>query len=416
MNVCLVIISDGWSGAETVVHELARHFRDRGQNVSIILNQEILEHYADLKGVRLFNIGAMFSLRSMIKSFMSSGDEMQLSRQSARSLPGWAHLTTLLREELYYRHLHDRLVHTITDNDVDIIHAHLNPAICMASGLRSELNVPFIATLQGTTARGLERPTGIRWLELPSIAWKRRRLAKALNRADRVTAVSRFELDAVEKCGISVWPKSLLIPNGINLSEIQGTPSPTAPLRGEFNLLFAGGARFVKGGDLLMKALPRVKSRMPGIHAYVTGRVPQNHAMRRLVAANHLDGNVTFTGFLATTQYRQLLKAVDALVMPSREEGMPLAILEAMALTKPVVASNTGGIPEMIENGQNGLLVEPEPSRIAEAIVFLYERQDVRQSIVRNGIDYVTRFDWSSISGQYIQLYIDAREALHHPN
>jgi glycosyltransferase involved in cell wall biosynthesis len=244
------------------------------------------------------------------------------------------------------------------------------------------------------------------------VAWKRRRLARALSKADRVTAVSRFELDAVENCGIPVRHKSVLIPNGIELAEFRDVTAATAAPKGSFNLLFPGGARFVKGGDLLLKALPRVKRHIPDIHVYVTGRVPLNHVMRKLVAGDDLAGNVSFLGFLSTTEYRQLLKAADAIVMPSREEGMPLALLEAMALAKPIIACNTGGIPELIDNGRNGLLVEPEPSQIADAIVLLHEREDVRRTIVRNGSNYVTAFDWGNISTQYIALYVEAREAL----
>ena len=59
MNVCLVLISDGWGGAETVVYELARHLRDKGENVSIILNKEILKFYDDLEDVEVFDIGCV---------------------------------------------------------------------------------------------------------------------------------------------------------------------------------------------------------------------------------------------------------------------------------------------------------------------------------------------------------------------
>jgi len=222
-------------------------------------------------------------------------------------------------------------------------------------------------------------------------------------------------LTSVEKCGIPIRHKSTVIPNGINLSEIQNTPSPTDGPKGGFKLLFPGGGRLVKGGDLLIKALPRVKEQVPTVHLYVAGEVPQGHVMRRLAATGSLASSVTFVGLLGPTEYRQLLKSVDALVMPSREEGFGIAFLEAMALGKPVVAGNVGGVTGLIENGRTGLLVEPEPSRIADAIVFLHERPDVQQAMVRNGLDYVAGFDWSSISRRYIQLYVDARDAIQHP-
>jgi glycosyltransferase involved in cell wall biosynthesis len=415
MNICLVIISDGWAGAETVVHELARHLRDRGENVSIILNEEIRHYYSDLENVRLFNIGALFSVRGLARSILSPGVGRESTAPLGKPFPGRAYLTTLLREEVCYPRLENRIVQNIRDNDVDILHAHLTTAIVLASGLRRRLDIPFIGTLHGTTVRGLEQPQGIRWLLLPSISWKRRRLAKALGKADVLTAVSDFELGAVENCGIPIRHKSTVIPNGINLLEIQKTKPPVSTLKGGFKLLFPGGGRLVKGGDLLIKALPKVKEQIPTVHLYVAGEVPQGHVMRRMAAAGSLADSITFVGLLGTTEYRQLLRSVDALVMPSREEGFGIAFLEAMALGKPVIAGNIGGVTGIIENGRNGLLVEPDPSRIADAIVLLHERQDIRQEMVRNGMDYVAGFDWSSISRRYIQLYVDARDALQHP-
>ena len=415
MNICLVVLSDGWAGAETVVHELARHFRDRGENVSVILNQEIHRYYADLENVRLLNIGALFSLGGLVRTLASSSTARESRVSPGKAFPGGAHLTTILREELCYRRLENRILQNIRDNDVDILHAHLTTAIVLASGLRERLDIPVVGTLHGTTARGLERPRGIRWLLLPSVSWRRRRLAEALGKADMLTAVSDFELTSVEKCGIPIRHKSTVIPNGINLAEIQNTPLPTGSPKGGFKLLFPGGGRLVKGGDLLIRALPKVKERIPLIHVYVAGDVPQGHVMRRLAAAGSLADSITFVGLLGPTEYRQLLKSVDALVMPSREEGFGIAFLEAMALGKPVIAGNVGGVTGLIENGRTGLLVEPEPSRIADAIVFLHERLDVQQAMVRNGLDYVAGFDWNSISRRYIQLYIDARDALRHP-
>jgi glycosyltransferase involved in cell wall biosynthesis len=414
VNICLVVLSDGWAGAETVVHELARHFRDRGENVSVILNQEIYRYYAELENVRLFNIGALFSLRGLARSLVSSSAGSESMVSPARPFPGQAYLTTILREELCYRRLENRILQNIRDNDVDILHAHLTTAIVLGSRLRRKLDIPVIGTLHGTTARGLERPEGVRYWLLPSISWKRRRLAKALGKADMLTAVSDFELDAVENCGIPIRHKSTVIPNGINLLEIQKTKPPVSTLKGGFKLLFPGGGRLVKGGDLLIKALPKVKEQIPTVHLYVAGEVPQGHVMRRLAAAGSLADGVTFVGLLGTTEYRQLLRSVDALVMPSREEGFGIAFLEAMALGKPVIAGNIGGVTGIIENGRTGLLVEPEPSRIADAIILLHERQDVRQEMVRNGMDYVAGFDWRNIVSRYLRLYLDASNTLHH--
>jgi len=84
-------------------------------------------------------------------------------------------------------------------------------------------------------------------------------LARVLAAIEAVTAVSQFELSSLTRSGIRLDRKALVIPNGINTMEIQSTPSSTTPLKGHFNVLFPGGGRFVKGGDLLVEAWPIVK-------------------------------------------------------------------------------------------------------------------------------------------------------------
>jgi len=133
------------------------------------------------------------------------------------------------------------------------------------------------------------------------------------------------------------------------------------------------------------------------MHLYVAGDVPRNHVLRRLVVANNLEKDVTFTGFLNVQDYRRLLRSVDALVMPSREEGFGIVFLEAMALGKPVIAGNTGGVPELIENGRNGLLVELDSERIAAAIISLYKGQELRDRLIRNSLSDLPGFEWKNI-------------------
>jgi glycosyltransferase involved in cell wall biosynthesis len=407
VRICLVIISAGWAGAETVVHELARHLSEREEKVLVVLNRELRKYYSDLPNVQLFDVGPLFSLTGMVAGLVSGRFDQGSEEPSRSTFPGWPYATALIREEMYYRRLRSRLTEVIMDSRVDIVNSHLTSATVLTSFLRDNLDVPMVATLHGLSARGIGEPSGTRWLTSPVMVWRRRRLATALAATEAVTAVSQFELNSLVRCGIRLERKAVVIPNGINVLEIQSASSSTVPLEGNFNLLFPGGGRFVKGGDLLIDALPKVKRQIRGVHLYVAGEVPGNHMLRRLVAANRLEEDVTFTGFLNVQDYRRLLKSVDALVMPSREEGFGIVFLEAMALGKPVIAGNTGGIPELIENGRNGLLVELDPQRIAEAIISLYNRQELRDHIVRNGLIDLPRFDWSNTVGRYVELYTE---------
>lgn len=404
MNICLAIISDGWAGAETVVHELARHLRDRGQNVCVLVNQEIFRYYTDLESVKLLNAGSFFRTTGLIQACISPKIEAEASDQSANSCWGSFRLNAFLRE-IYFKRVRRRLTQSILDHKFDVIHSNLNAGTVLVSNIQEVLDIPVVATLHGQSVAGMKRRSRLGWLTSPVASWRRERLRTALERATKVTAVSNAELDSVEACDIPVKRKAIVIPNGINISEIQNNVSSLVALRGEFNLLFPGGAKSYKGGDLLIKALPEVKKRIEGVHLYIGGDVPRNHLLRKMAISTGIDKYVTFTGFLGIRDYRQLLGSVDVLVMPSREESFGIAFLEAMALGKPIVATNIGGIPEVVKNERNGVLVEPDHVQIAGAITYLYENRHVRQQMSQNSLQDIGKFDWKGIVGQYIDLY-----------
>ena len=331
MNICLAVISNAWAGAETVVHELARHLRDRGENVSIILNQEIFKYYTDLENVKRLNAGSFFNTSGLIRDCIYHRIEARTVDRSPNSYPGSFYPNALLRE-IYYKRLRSTLARSILGNKIDIIHSNLNAGIVLVSNLPSGIGIPAIATLHGLSVAGMKKRSSLGWLTSPVASWRRERLRRALGKADKVTAVSYAELSAVENCDIPLKGRSVVIPNGVNVAEIQSISHAVISLKGKFNLLFPGGAKFVKGGDLVIEALSKVGTEINATHLYIAGDVPRNHYLRKLVVANRLDERVTFTGFLAIQEYRKLLNSVDLLVMPSREESFGIVFLEAMLL------------------------------------------------------------------------------------
>lgn len=404
MNIYQVIISEGWGGAETVVHELARHLSDKGENVYILSNQEILKYYTNLVNVKLLNVGPLFNTNALIKACIlpqiHSGAQEKIKHSTARP----SYLNALLRE-IYFKRLRAKLIQNIIDNRIDIIHTHLNIGIVAISDLLNDLCIPIIGTLHGQSFPSVRRSKFLEWLTSPVVDWRREQVRKALRKVDKVTSVSKAELDIIRSWDITLLNNCVIIPNGVNVREIQGSLTSATALKGEFNLLFPGGAKYVKGGDLLVKALPKVKEQIGSIHLYIAGNVPQNHQLRRIALDNKLEKHVTFTGFLGIKEYRQLLNSVDLLVMPSREDAFGIVFLEAMALGKPVIGGNTGGIPEVVKNGRNGILVKPDPHQIAEAILCLYQNMALRQEISDNNLRDISKFDWRGIVEQYTDLY-----------
>lgn len=395
MNVSLVIVSDCWGGAEAVVYELARHLRAKGHLATVVVNHEIMKFYQELEGVRLFDLGHLYPFKSLAIHEFRERSKYHLHMILVS-------LVCSYLDELYL-HIHRKRIQAnmtriMVMNRIEVIHSHLLEDAFLVSGLH--VTSPKIATVHGLRER---RRVNI--LSLPLANWKDRRYREALKRMDMVTTVSVFTSKALHAWEPHLKKDIVVVPNGVNISEIQTKSNLTPTLRGSFNLLFPGGARPVKGGVLLIRALAAVKNEIPRIHAYLAGDVPRNHPLRKMVAEFQLDSNITFTGFLSRQQYRDLLKSVDVLVMPSRQEAFGLVYVEAMALGKPIVAARTSSIPETIEDGRNGILVRLDAQDIANAIARLYKDRELAESIARNNLRDAAKFEWSHIVDRYVALY-----------
>jgi glycosyltransferase involved in cell wall biosynthesis len=131
----------------------------------------------------------------------------------------------------------------------------------------------------------------------------------------------------------------------------------------------------VKGHKYLLQAMPLILRDVPNAQFLIIGDGPLQPELRSLATALGIADKVCFAGL--REDVRTILPAIDILVQPSLQETFSLAILEAMAAEKTVVATKVGGIPELVEDGRTGLLVPPEnPSAIAQAVVSLLTSPD----------------------------------------
>jgi glycosyltransferase involved in cell wall biosynthesis len=192
---------------------------------------------------------------------------------------------------------------------------------------------------------------------------------------DHLIAVSRAIERKLDDEGRAGAPISLIY-NGVDLTrysepDICGTLhseypiSPDAPIVGVVARLEPE-----KGHPTLLDAWPAVIAAVPKAHLLIVGEGSQREPLEAQVKMLGIGKSVTFTG--RRDDVPAVTAALDVAVLPSYREAQGLSILEAMALSRPVVASAVGGIPEMIEHGRTGLLVPPrEPAALAGAIVRL---------------------------------------------
>jgi glycosyltransferase involved in cell wall biosynthesis len=126
--------------------------------------------------------------------------------------------------------------------------------------------------------------------------------------------------------------------------------------------------------------------------------------MRRLSEDVGLNGSVIFAGYREDAP--RLMAAADVFVLPSEQEGLPIALLEAMALGRPSIASAVGGIPEVINDGRDGLLIRPrDPAQLAEAIVALLSDDDLRSRIGEAAKIRAADFDMRTAVARMQEVY-----------
>jgi glycosyltransferase involved in cell wall biosynthesis len=229
-------------------------------------------------------------------------------------------------------------------------------------------------------------------------------------RMDQLIAVSKMIEAKLEAEGRTTAPIRRIY-NGVDLSRYENQ-EPCCTLPEEYGM--EPGSQIVgvvarlepeKGHPTLLEAWPAVLRSVPDAYLLIVGEGSRRDALEALTRDLKIAHRVVFTG--RRDDVPAVTAALDVAVLPSYREAQGLSILEALALSRPVVASNVGGIPEMITDGVNGLLVPPhDPDALAAAIVRLLRDHPLADTLGRAGHDMVhDRFDIDIMVSLVQQIY-----------
>ena len=280
-----------------------------------------------------------------------------------------------------------RLVRLIRDEGVDLLHAHLTYAVIWGVLASRITGRPCVATLHVPPA---EEPAWTR----PGV--RERLMGVLLDRwSAAVIAVSGAVRDAYVSAGRVDPAKIAVVHNGIDCEAFAPDSRRRGAARRQLGLapetlvvLTVSVLREGKGLDVLLQAARAVVASVPNAVFMVAGDGPSSDALRARAAELGLSERVRWLGFRRDVP--EMLAAADLFVLPTLRDALPTALLEAMAAGLAVVASETGGIPEIVEVPGLGRLVPPsDPDALARAITHLLRRPEERAAMGAAARDHV---------------------------
>jgi len=284
----------------------------------------------------------------------------------------------------------------------DLIHAHFSyPDGFGMIGLAKKWNIPLVISALGT----IERKVAYEG------SYTSRQIIKAMNFADKVLSVSEDLKLHIVNLGINE-NNVIVVPNGVDTEKFK--PAGKENARKLLNLpldkniiLFVGALRSIKGVDYLIEAAKNFVD--SNTELYLVGR---DDGLKKSLKKMAQDFKITdFIKFIGPVNHEDIplwVSASDILVLPSLSEGRPNVVLEALACEVPVVATDVGGIPELIINGETGYLVPAKnPLELSEKVNKLLGDENQREKMGKFGRKSIIQrgLTWEAHAKKTVDIY-----------
>lgn len=365
--------------------ELLRRLRARGHDIDVLASSYRGLADQNLDGIRVHRFRYFPARWERLTHEETAPDRMRRSPLYAVMpffflLSGMRRAWQLARRERY-----------------DVVHVHWPmPMALLGWAARRGHAMPMV-----TTFYGIE----LRWVQsrLPFLKWLVRWAASASAQAVAISTYTARELTKLVDVPVEVIPYTAELP----------PPQTTARARnGERSVLFVGRLIERKGVAHLIRALGTVRRTVPA-RLIIVGDGPERASLERLAAATEVASHVHFRGRVSDEELRQAYASADVFVLPSvldqrqDTEGLGVVLLEAMNYGVPVVASNIGGITDIVQHERTGLLVPPgDESALANALTSLLENPELSRSLGQGGARLLREtFSWDRIVDRWDAVY-----------
>lgn len=225
-----------------------------------------------------------------------------------------------------------------------------------------------------------------------------------LQNADAVLALTE---DMKQKMQEIYYREISVVPNGVDLERFKislGDKKECDPK----TIIFVGRLHPVKGVQYLIEAMVIVHREMPDVKLVLVGDGVERSRLEELAKRLDLNGCIQFAGQVPQERIPQIMHQADVFALSSLSESFGIVNLEAMAAGLPIVATNVGGIPDIIEEGVNGYLVNiKSPDEIADRILILLQNGEIWEKISANNKEKAELFTWDKVAGIVEKIYLE---------
>jgi len=281
----------------------------------------------------------------------------------------------------------------IEEDGIDLLHTHGYKADLYGYIAARRSHKPIVATCHnwvgGTTALGIYNHLD----------------RMALKRFHAVAAVSDSVVQRLLDSGVPA-KKIRTIPNGIDVHAFErAQPLPALDFDGDKVVGMVARLDLQKGFEYLLRAARDLCVAFPSLKVVIVGDGPDRGAIEGMIQRFGLLSNVILAG--PHSDMPGIYASIDIFVLPSLNEGLPMTILEAMAASRPVIATRVGAVPSLIRDGETGLLVNPGDTHgLRSAIARLLSQPDVCRRMGAAGHNWVSRnYTAEAMALKYSQMY-----------
>lgn len=381
-------------GGGLVVQEVARNLSKRGHNVEVISGyyptgsifyKVLFDHD---QGIKV----------SLLPLIPNPRTKIELRTRMPPNISSFLYvLKTILKSDFQAIHIHG-YGHCFIDYCAFVCRIFSRPYVLTLHGF------PYAPRVGGFLTRVLYR---LHFLAVGRVI---------ISMANCVTAVSSEVLEEAMALGVD-REHLRIVPNGLDIREyyeIEGS-SPVREKYGisssDWLIVAIGSLHERKGFQYLIRSIPLIRNNDRIKVLLIGANGGYADELARIANILNLKDKVIFTGYLDQRSKLAVIAQADIFLIPSIAEPYGLVALEAMAMKKPIIATNTGGLREILQNGKTALMIEPKSSEsIAVAIMQLLENDTLRENLSINARAELANHGWDEIVDKYLAIYMGLKK------